>query len=93
MPQQNEAPVGVTATTSTDEQPPVVSITQQYAESPSTGDAPATTSIFDTDAYKKPLAHPKKKSSGWLVVLWIAVLLIVGAGAGAAVYFYVLPLL
>lgn len=93
VPQQTEAPVAVTATTATDEQPPVVSITQQYAESPSTGDAPATTSIFDTDAYKKPLAHPKKKSSGWLVVLWIAILLIVGAGAGAAVYFYVLPLL
>lgn len=91
--QQSEVPVAVAAATPTQEQPPVVSITQQYTESPSTGDAPATTSIFDTDAYKKPLAHPKKKSSGWLVVLWIALLLIVGAGAGAAVYFYVLPLL
>lgn len=71
---------------------PTLSIPQQYSETPSTGDKPAG-SIFDSDAYKKPLAHPKKKSSGWLVVLWIVILLVVGAGAGAAVYFYILPLL
>lgn len=68
------------------------SITQQYTESASTGDQPAG-NVFDTEAYKKPLAHPKKKKSGWLLVLWILLLLVVGAGAGAAVYFYVLPLL
>lgn len=68
------------------------SITQQYTEQASTGDQPAG-SIFDTEAYKKPLAHPKKKQSGWLMVLWILLLIIIGAGAGAAVYFYVLPLL
>jgi hypothetical protein len=66
------------------------SITQQYTESASTGDQP-TGAIFDTHAYKKPLAHPKKKKSGWLMVLWIFVLLVIGAGVGAAVYFYVLP--
>jgi hypothetical protein len=68
------------------------SITQQYTEQPSTGDQPAG-AIFDADAYHKPLAHPAKKKSGWLIVLWIFLLLVVGAGTGAAVYFYVLPLI
>ncbi len=77
---QQEAPVGPT------------SITQQYTEQPSTGDQP-TGAIFDTGAYQKPLAHPAKKKSGWLMVLWIALLLTVGAGAGAAVYFFILPML
>ncbi len=68
------------------------SITQQYKEQPSTGDQP-TGAIFDTHAYQKPLAHPAKKKSGWLWVVWTASLIIAGAGAGAAVYFFVLPLL
>lgn len=68
------------------------SIAQQYTEQPSTGDQP-TGAIFDTGAYQKPLAHPAKKKSGWLMVLWIALLLTVGAGAGAAVYFFILPML
>lgn len=66
------------------------SITQQYTEQPSTGNQP-TVAIFDTEAYHKPLTHPAKKKSGWLMVLWIIALLVVGAGAGAAVYFFVLP--
>jgi hypothetical protein len=66
------------------------SINQQYTEQPSTSDQP-TGEIFDTPAYKKPLAHPKKKKTGWLVIVWIIGLLIVGAGIGAAVYFFVLP--
>jgi hypothetical protein len=65
------------------------SITQQYKEQPSTGDKPAGT-VFDTEAYKKPQSGPKKKS-GLFVVLWIFLLLVVGAGVGAAVYFFVLP--
>lgn len=75
---QAEAPAGPT------------SITQQYTEQPSTGDQP-TGAIFDTEAYQKPLAHPVKKKSGWLMVLWVVLLLVGGAGAGAAVYFFVLP--
>jgi len=74
----SEAPIGPT------------SITQQYKEQPSTGDQP-TGAIFDTEAYHAPLAHPKKKKSGWLMVLWIVLLLVLGAGVGAAVYFFVLP--
>lgn len=69
--------------------PEVTSITQQYTEKPSTSDQ-ATAAVFNADAYHKPLSHPKKDKSGWLMVLWIFLLLIVGAGTGAAVYFYVL---
>lgn len=62
------------------------SIAQQYKEEPSTGDQ-NNGAIYDTEAYHKPLAHPAKKKSGWMVVLWILVILLVGAGAGAALYF------
>lgn len=66
------------------------SIAKQYTEQPSTGDKPVKT-IFDTAAYKKPQVHSSKKKSGWLVIVWILLLLAVGAGVGAAVYFFVLP--
>jgi hypothetical protein len=69
--------------------PPIV---QQYKEQPSSVDQP-TGAIFDTESYHKPLAHTAKKKSGWLVVVWIFALIIVGAGAGAAVFYFVLPLL
>ncbi|HSW78271.1 MAG TPA: hypothetical protein VLG36_05730 [Candidatus Chromulinivoraceae bacterium] len=62
------------------------SIPQQYHEEPSTGDQ-KNGSIYDTDSYHQPLAHPAKKKSGWLWVLWIVIILVIGAGAGAALYF------
>jgi len=68
------------------------SITQQYKEQSSTEEQPSG-AIYDTEAYHQPLAHPVKKKSGILVVVWILGLIIVGAGAGAAVYFFVLPML
>jgi hypothetical protein len=67
------------------------SIVQQYSETPSTGDQPVA-ALFDTAAYKKPTSKQKKKS-GWFVMLWIFLLLVVGGGIGAAVYFFVLPML
>ena len=66
-----------------------MSITQQYKEQPSSGDQ-TSGAIYDTDAYHKALIGSSKKKTGWLWVLWIALLLLVGAGAGAAVYFFVL---
>ena len=75
-----EAPVGPT------------SITQQYKEHPSTDTQPSG-SIYDTEAYHQPLAHPAKKHSSLLVIVWILALIIVGGGIGAAMYFFVLPLL
>ncbi len=81
-----------TATPSASEITPPVAIAQQYVEQPSTGDKPAG-SIFDVDSYHKPIAHPKKKKSGWMMIVWIILLIILGIGAGAAFYFYVLPTL
>jgi hypothetical protein len=69
-----------------------VSITQQYKEQPSTTDQPSG-AIFDTEAYHQPLAHPEKKRSGAMIIVWIVALILLGAGIGAGVYFYVLPLL
>lgn len=68
------------------------SITQQYKEQPSTTDQPSG-AIYDTEAYHQPLAHPVKKKSGALIIVWIIALILVGAGVGAGVYFFVLPLL
>jgi hypothetical protein len=68
------------------------SITQQYKEQPSTVDQPSG-AIFDTETYHQPLTHTPKKKSGALVIVWILALILVGAGAGAAVYFFVLPML
>lgn len=66
-----------------------ISITQQYKEQPNSGDQ-KTGAIYDTNSYHKALT-PTKKKSGWLWVLWIVLLLFIGAGSGAAVYFLVLP--
>jgi hypothetical protein len=67
------------------------SINQQYTELASS--AEPSRPIFDTEAYHQPLAHPQKKKSGIFVVLWIFGLIVIGAGLGAVMYFYVLPLL
>lgn len=61
------------------------SIPQQYTESPSTGDQ-TNGAVFDTNTYHKPLEHPAKKKSGWLWVIWIVLILLVGAAGGAALY-------
>jgi hypothetical protein len=62
------------------------SIPQQYREEPSTGDQ-ENGAIYDTDTYHQPLAHPAKKKSGWLWVVWIVLILLIGAGGGAALFF------
>ena len=62
------------------------SITPQYKEVESTGDH-SNGSIYDTAAYHKPLAHPAKKKSGWLWVIWVVLLLLVGGGGAAALYY------
>lgn len=66
------------------------SIPQQYQEQPSSGDK-NNGAIYDTNAYHKAMISPVKKKSGWTWVIWIVILLVVSAGAGAAVYFFVLP--
>lgn len=63
------------------------SIPQQYREEPSTGDT-VSGAIYDTDTYHQPLSHPVKKKSGWLWVVWILLIVLVGAGIGAALFFF-----
>ncbi len=76
------------------ENKPIVatSISQQYKEQLSTNDQKSG-AIYDTDSYHKTLSHPPKNKSGWLWVVWIILLLVIGVGAGVAAYNYVLPLL
>ncbi len=64
------------------------SIPQQYTEAPNTGDQ-TNGSIYDTKEYHQPVeaAKPAKKASALTWIIWVLVLLIIGAGAGAA-YFY-----
>ena len=50
--------------------------------------ASTATTIFDTDTYHTPLKQPAKAKNGWLTLIWILALLIIGAVAGAAYYFY-----
>lgn len=47
----------------------------------------ASASIYDTSHFQKTISHPTKVKNGWMWVVWIAVLVIIGGGAGAAVYF------
>jgi hypothetical protein len=63
------------------------SIQPQYKEEPSSTKEEHA-AIYDTDTYHKPLAHPAKKKSGWLWVLWIILLLALGAGGAAALYYF-----
>lgn len=65
------------------------SIPQQYTEQVSTDQQPSG-AIFDTESYHQPLAHPQKKKSGVLVVVWILGLIVLGAGLGVSLYFFVL---
>lgn len=65
------------------------SIPQQYQEQPNTGDQ-TTGAIYDTASYHQPLEHPAKKQASWLWVVWVVGLLLLGAGAGALVYHFLL---
>ncbi len=65
------------------------SITQQYTEQPSSQQESGA--IYDTENYHQPVAHPPKHRSGAWTVLWISLLVIIGAGAGVAFYLFVFP--
>jgi hypothetical protein len=77
---------------SVEEMPPTPSIVQQYQEKPNSDTQPSA-AIYDGEAYHMPLVHGAKKQSSWLVVIWIAALLVVGSGIGVILYFVVLPML
>lgn len=61
------------------------SIAQQYTTQASTGDQ-SHAAIYDASQYPEPVTHPAKHKSGWLWVLWVVLLL--GVGAGGAVLLY-----
>jgi hypothetical protein len=67
--------------------PVATSIPQQYKVHPKVAD-PSPGAIYDTAAYHQPLTHPVKKKPGWLWVIAIILILILGAASGAAVYYY-----
>lgn len=62
------------------------SISQQYKSQPSTGDQHHE-ALYDSASITPPLTHPAKKKSGWLTVLFIVILILIGAGGAAALYF------
>ncbi len=67
--------------------PVATSIPQQYKVQPKVAD-PSPGAIYDTATYHQPLTHPAKKKPGWLWVIAIILILILGAASGAAVYFF-----
>lgn len=61
----------------------MTSIPEQYKVQPQKDDEAPANPIYDT----QPLAHPAKKSPGWLWVVGIIAILLLGIGGGAAVYY------
>ena len=62
-------------------------IAQQY--SPSAEAAPEPSAVFDAASdMPATLNHPVKKKSGWSVIFWILLMIIVGVGGGVAVWFF-----
>lgn len=72
--------------------PAATSISQQYKEQPSTPPQQPG-ALYATEAYHQPLPHAEKKHSGVWTLFWIILLVLIGAGIGAAAYFFVVPLL
>ncbi|MGH7218345.1 MAG: hypothetical protein ACREGE_02795 [Candidatus Microsaccharimonas sp.] len=67
------------------------SITQQYEEKQSTQQESGA--IYDTENYHQPVIDTTSKPHGAWTILWIILLVILGAGAGVAFYLFVLPML
>lgn len=66
----------------------VSSIPRQYSVKASTSDDKHHEALYDAAAQTPaPLQHPAAKKSGWLVVLWVALLIAVGVGGALALYF------
>lgn len=66
--------------------PVMTSIPQQYAKKQSV-QSEEVTPVFDTTDYHQPIKRTDVKKSGWLHIVLIILLVLIGAGGGAAVYF------
>ncbi len=86
MSTSSEPEIPETDQTDTPTVPVATDIVRQYDEKPSTENA-SNGAIYDTAAYHQPLTQAPKKAHGWMIIVWILLLLIVGAMSGAA-YFY-----
>lgn len=66
------------------------SIPQQYKTQPKeeNSDPELAGAIYDTASYHQPLVHPVKKKPGWVWVLAIIGILLLGVAGGAAVYYF-----
>lgn len=67
--------------------PAAASITQQYKEK-TVASIANHEALYDSAAQGAPLAHPAKKTSGWMWVMWIVLLLAIGAGSTVALYYF-----
>lgn len=66
----------------------ISSIPRQYTVKPSGDDDKHHEALYDSAAQAgSSLQHPEKKSSGWLVIMWIVLLIIIGVGGALALYF------
>lgn len=69
--------------------PPVAPQNTPAVSAAITGATAATTGgIYDTDTYHTALKQTTKTKNGWLTLIWILTLLIVGSVAGAAYYYF-----
>ena len=79
-----ESPVPATTSSSSSV---VSSIPRQYSVQPSS-DTKHHEALYDTAAQAgAPLTHPAKGKSGWMVVLWVVLLIVIGVGGALALYF------
>lgn len=65
-------------------------IPRQYT--PEVTDQPEPVGVFDAVATDtpQPVKHPEKKKSGWMVVVWIFLLIILGVIGGVLAWFFLL---
>lgn len=84
VPAPNPTPAkAATFTTDTQRSMAAASIPQQYKLEATQAEEVPASAIYDT----QPLAHPAKSKPGWLFVLAIVGILVLGALGGAAVYY------
>ena len=62
-------------------------IVPQYSHE--AANSPEPSAVFDAASdVPKQLDHPERKKSGWMIFVWILILVIVGAGGGVAAWYF-----